>query len=254
MKPMLKPGGTKRLKLKCDIQLLTFAYKFNLRRYTTVVVQAAARDLWGSSGAAARELSLAEMSALVPSPPSPPPPPPPPSPPPSPSATPLAPPPLPPPPLLLQVVKAVAVITGYSVETFGPVQRVAFRAGIATAANVTADDVIITQVVAAAATADANAIAASSSRHRRRARAMLATTAAAAAETDTGGGAGARALLQETATAEAAGISVSYDIATSNAAAAVVAAAMTDPIALVVVGRCRLTLSDPSCSRLERSA
>jgi len=36
MKPKLKPPGTKRLKLKCDILLSTSAFKFNLRRYTKV--------------------------------------------------------------------------------------------------------------------------------------------------------------------------------------------------------------------------
>ena len=36
MKPMLKPPGTKHLKLKCDILLSTFAFKFNLRHYTEV--------------------------------------------------------------------------------------------------------------------------------------------------------------------------------------------------------------------------
>ena len=34
MKPKLKPPGTKRLRLKCDILLSTSAFKFNLRRYT----------------------------------------------------------------------------------------------------------------------------------------------------------------------------------------------------------------------------
>ena len=34
MKPMLKPPGTDHLKLKCDIPLLTFAFKINLRRYS----------------------------------------------------------------------------------------------------------------------------------------------------------------------------------------------------------------------------
>jgi len=33
IKPELKPPGTKRLKLKCDVLLLNFAFKFNLRRY-----------------------------------------------------------------------------------------------------------------------------------------------------------------------------------------------------------------------------
>ena len=35
IKPKLKPPGTKRLKLKCDILLSTSAFKFRLRRYTT---------------------------------------------------------------------------------------------------------------------------------------------------------------------------------------------------------------------------
>ena len=34
--PKLKPPGTKRLKLKCDVLLSTSAFKFNLRRYTMV--------------------------------------------------------------------------------------------------------------------------------------------------------------------------------------------------------------------------
>jgi len=34
IKPTLKPPGTKHLKLKCDIVLSTFAFKFKLRRYT----------------------------------------------------------------------------------------------------------------------------------------------------------------------------------------------------------------------------
>ena len=34
MKPKLKPPGTNRLKLKCDILLSTSAFKVNLRRYT----------------------------------------------------------------------------------------------------------------------------------------------------------------------------------------------------------------------------
>jgi hypothetical protein len=34
MKPKLKPPGAKRLKLKCDIPLSNFGFKFNLRRYS----------------------------------------------------------------------------------------------------------------------------------------------------------------------------------------------------------------------------
>jgi hypothetical protein len=33
MKPKLKPPGTIRLKLQCDMLLSTSAFKFNLRRY-----------------------------------------------------------------------------------------------------------------------------------------------------------------------------------------------------------------------------
>ena len=35
MKPKVKPLGTERLKLNCDILLSTSAFKFNLRRYIT---------------------------------------------------------------------------------------------------------------------------------------------------------------------------------------------------------------------------
>jgi len=37
MKPMLKPPGTKHLKLKCGMLLSTFAFKFNLRRYNEYI-------------------------------------------------------------------------------------------------------------------------------------------------------------------------------------------------------------------------
>jgi len=33
MKPKLKSPGSKRLKLKCDVLLSNFTFKFNLRRY-----------------------------------------------------------------------------------------------------------------------------------------------------------------------------------------------------------------------------
>jgi len=36
IKPKLKPPGSKRLKLKCDVLLSTFGFKFNSRRYTVV--------------------------------------------------------------------------------------------------------------------------------------------------------------------------------------------------------------------------
>ena len=34
IKPMLKPPGTKHLKLECDELLSIFAFNFNMRRYT----------------------------------------------------------------------------------------------------------------------------------------------------------------------------------------------------------------------------
>jgi hypothetical protein len=37
-KPMLKPPGTKHLKLKRDELLSTFAFKFNLRRFTKALL------------------------------------------------------------------------------------------------------------------------------------------------------------------------------------------------------------------------
>jgi len=36
MKPMLKPPGTKHLKLNCDTLLSNSAFNFNLRRYRAV--------------------------------------------------------------------------------------------------------------------------------------------------------------------------------------------------------------------------
>jgi len=39
--PRLKPPGTKRLKLNCDMLLLTSAFKFDLRRYTEVALRTA---------------------------------------------------------------------------------------------------------------------------------------------------------------------------------------------------------------------
>jgi hypothetical protein len=44
IKPTLKLPGTKRLKLKCDAPLSFFAFKFNLRRYTTAGAAAGAAD------------------------------------------------------------------------------------------------------------------------------------------------------------------------------------------------------------------
>ena len=39
IKPTLKAPGTKRLKLKYDGLLSSFAFKFNLRRYNEVLVE-----------------------------------------------------------------------------------------------------------------------------------------------------------------------------------------------------------------------
>jgi len=36
IKPKLKPPGCKLLKLKCDVLLSNFAFKFNLRRYNLI--------------------------------------------------------------------------------------------------------------------------------------------------------------------------------------------------------------------------
>jgi hypothetical protein len=52
MKPMLTPRGTKRSKLKCDILLSTFAFKFNLRRYIKGMLEGMER-LYGMDGTAA---------------------------------------------------------------------------------------------------------------------------------------------------------------------------------------------------------
>jgi hypothetical protein len=44
IKPKLKPPGTKRLKLKCDVLLSTSAFKFNLRRYNEASL--AEQEVW----------------------------------------------------------------------------------------------------------------------------------------------------------------------------------------------------------------
>ena len=41
IKPKLKPPGTKRLKLNCDVLLSTSAFKFNLRRYIKLTADVA---------------------------------------------------------------------------------------------------------------------------------------------------------------------------------------------------------------------
>jgi hypothetical protein len=44
LKPKLKPPGAKRLNLKCDILLSTFAFKVNLRRYSTGIVSCVGKE------------------------------------------------------------------------------------------------------------------------------------------------------------------------------------------------------------------
>jgi len=58
MKPKLKPPGIKRLKLKCDKLLSSFAFKFNLRRYNVVVVL-------NGAGTTATEIYLGRRSVKV---------------------------------------------------------------------------------------------------------------------------------------------------------------------------------------------
>ena len=49
MKPKLKPLGSKRWKLKCDVLLSNIAFKFNLRRYTAGVAAKAAGSWRGDA-------------------------------------------------------------------------------------------------------------------------------------------------------------------------------------------------------------
>jgi hypothetical protein len=58
IKPMLKAPGTKRLKLKHDKTLSSFAFNFNLRRYSKglVVASASGRVTW--AGAYTRPLLI----------------------------------------------------------------------------------------------------------------------------------------------------------------------------------------------------
>ena len=46
IKPTLKPTGTKRLGLKRDVLISTFAFKFNLRRYTTAALAEVGAGRW----------------------------------------------------------------------------------------------------------------------------------------------------------------------------------------------------------------
>jgi len=50
MKPTLKPPGTQRSQLKCDMLLSTSAFKFNLRRYSKANVIPHSLEVIMSSG------------------------------------------------------------------------------------------------------------------------------------------------------------------------------------------------------------
>ena len=52
IQPKLKPPGSKRLKLKCDALLSTFAFKFNLRRYIKAIRKAARKQARAQMSAA----------------------------------------------------------------------------------------------------------------------------------------------------------------------------------------------------------
>ena len=49
IKPVLKASGTVRLKLKCDVLITNFAFKFNLRRYTLAHLTLRDRDAFFAS-------------------------------------------------------------------------------------------------------------------------------------------------------------------------------------------------------------
>jgi len=59
MKPKLKPPGTKRLKLQCDLLLSSYAFKFGLRRYTM-----AAEEWTARAEAAFREINTDKMYTM----------------------------------------------------------------------------------------------------------------------------------------------------------------------------------------------
>jgi hypothetical protein len=68
MKPKLKPPGTKRLTLKCDEPLSSFAFKLNLRRYIAAAdgVSAAARhDVRNGRSAAAAGVRAGSLGKAV---------------------------------------------------------------------------------------------------------------------------------------------------------------------------------------------
>ena len=66
MKLKLKPPGTKRLQLKYHILLSNYAFKFNMRRYTKVILRGMGDR--AHEGSAVRAAAAGAMGALVASP------------------------------------------------------------------------------------------------------------------------------------------------------------------------------------------
>jgi len=64
MKPLLKPPGTQRLKLNCDILLSTSAFNFNLRRYI-VVANCGVWSAYGPLGGQWQRLHRGEAGAAA---------------------------------------------------------------------------------------------------------------------------------------------------------------------------------------------
>jgi len=63
MKHGLKPSGTKRLKVKCDILLSNYASKFNLRRYSLLTQEVNA--IAAAAAAAAADTATAAAAAAA---------------------------------------------------------------------------------------------------------------------------------------------------------------------------------------------
>ena len=65
IKPMLKAPGTERLKLEYDELLSTFAFKFNLRRYTKVIVEVIPTDASVAENLSAGGLTDADINKEI---------------------------------------------------------------------------------------------------------------------------------------------------------------------------------------------
>ena len=65
IKPKIKPPGTKRLKLKCDIPLSTSAFKFVLRRYTKAAAAAGGMTKAEKMAAAMAKIELGLAAAAA---------------------------------------------------------------------------------------------------------------------------------------------------------------------------------------------